>query len=72
MNEAGVDGIFISCDIIQDFFRMIGTEIAPSAAILGGVLAQEVLKIIAENEVPIFNYFGFNATDPSGIIMDLQ
>lgn len=72
MAEVGVDEIFISLDVIQDFFRMIGTEIAPSAAVLGGILAQEILKIVAENEVPIFNFFGFNAQDPSGIIMRLQ
>lgn len=68
----GVDEIFISSDMVQDFFKMIGTEIAPSAAVLGGILAQEILKIVAQNEVPIFNYFGFNAQDPSGIIMSLK
>jgi hypothetical protein len=71
MAELGVDEVFISTEVVQDFFRMIGTEIAPSAAMLGGILAQEVLKIIAQNEVPIANYFGFNAQDPSGIIMNL-
>lgn len=71
MTETGVDDIFISTELILDFFRMIGTSIAPSAAILGGILAQEILKIVAENEVPIFNFFGFNAQDPSGHIMCL-
>jgi ubiquitin-like 1-activating enzyme E1 A len=71
MEAKGVDENVLSKELIQDFFRMIGTEIAPSAAILGGILAQEVLKIVAQNEVPISNYFGFNAQDPSGIIMSL-
>lgn len=71
MQECGVDEIFVSMEMIKDFFRMIGTEVAPSAAILGGILAQEILKIVAQNEVPIANYFGFNAQDPSGIIMNL-
>lgn len=72
MAELGVDEIFLSTEIVEDFFRMIGTEIAPSAAMLGGILAQEVLKIVAQNEVPITDYFGFNAQDPSGIIMNLM
>ena len=70
--EMGVYDAFISSDLIQDFLGMIGTEIAPSAAILGGVLAQEILKIISENEMPIYNYFGFDAQEPSGIIMSLK
>jgi len=51
------------------FFSVTFGEMSPSAAVLGGVLAQEVIKAVSHKDVPIRNFFFFNgATDCSGLV----
>jgi len=50
-------------------FNVTFGEMSPSAAVLGGVLAQEVIKAVSHKDVPIRNFFFFNgATDCSGLV----
>lgn len=36
---------------------------APVAAIVGGVLAQEIIKVLSAKELPIQNWFYYNGLD---------
>ena len=39
---------------------------APVAAIVGGVLAQEMIKVLSAKELPIQNWFYYNGLDGKG------
>ncbi len=44
-------------------------ELSPAAAVLGGVLAQEIIKAVSHKDVPIRNHFFFNgASDRAGVV----
>lgn len=48
---------------------MVFGELSPAAAVLGGVLAQEIIKAVSHKDVPIRNYFFFNgASDRVGLV----
>lgn len=51
----------------RDLATLLETEMAPVAAILGGVLAQEMIKVLSKKELPIQNWFyyeGLNGKRP--------
>jgi len=48
---------------MTQFGRNLGTEISPVCAVLGGISAQEIVKIIFRNDVPFLNFFFFNGLD---------
>jgi hypothetical protein len=54
--------------IPADFMRLLFSELSPVAAIVGGVLAQEIIKVISHKEAPHRNFFFYNPTDSSGIV----
>lgn len=48
---------------------MVFGELSPAAAVVGGVLAQEIIKAVSHKDAPIRNYFFFNgATDFNGVV----
>jgi ubiquitin-like 1-activating enzyme E1 A len=49
-----------------------GCEVSPVAAILGGIMGQEVVKAISKRDEPICNFFVFNGDDCAGTIAALQ
>ena len=49
--------------------RFVFGELSPAAAVLGGVLAQEIIKAVSHKDVPIRNHFFFNgASDRAGVV----
>ncbi|KAK9246370.1 hypothetical protein V1506DRAFT_535356 [Lipomyces tetrasporus] len=50
----------ISPEFTASFARNIGTELSPIAAILGGVLAQDMLNYLGRREQPIQNFVIFD------------
>ncbi|KAM7254229.1 hypothetical protein ACFE04_028529 [Oxalis oulophora] len=46
-------------------------EFPPVCAIVGGILGQEVIKVISGKGDPVKNFFFFNATDGKGIIENI-
>ncbi len=57
---------------IRSLVQNRNAEISPVCAILGGFLAQEILKVISANETPIINFFGYDADEAHGQIMRLE
>ncbi|KAG7533722.1 Ubiquitin-activating enzyme [Arabidopsis thaliana x Arabidopsis arenosa] len=48
------------------------TEFPPACAIIGGILGQEVIKVISGKGEPLKNFFYFDAEDGKGVIEDLS
>ncbi len=46
-----------------------GCDFSPVAAILGGMLGQELVKVISKKDEPIHNFFVFNGADSQGVIV---
>ncbi|CAG9759585.1 unnamed protein product [Ceutorhynchus assimilis] len=53
-------------ELDDDLFELVFGEVVPVCAIVGGVLAQEVIKGVSKKEVPIYNVFLFDPLTYSG------
>lgn len=58
--------------ISNDYFEHVFAQIAPSAAIVGGAVGQEVIKAVSQKEAPHFNYFFFDAQTSCGFIETIE
>lgn len=58
--------LYVTCCLS---IRMVFGELSPAAAVVGGVLAQEIIKAVSHKDMPIRNYFFFNGlTDRTGLV----
>jgi len=71
---------FVSIDaderVLEDstlgtFLAHVGAEIAPTTAILGGFVAQEIIKVLSGKDLPINNYFVFDGMAGVGSVETL-
>lgn len=53
-------------------FQSVFSQLSPVCAIVGGVLAQEVIKTVSQNGTPHNNMFFFNPENSSGKVMCLK
>jgi len=60
----------------QDFIEMMSTtaahEFSPVCAVVGGMLAQDILKALAAREPPIANFFTFDGNGGGGTVCRLN
>ncbi|KAG2227821.1 hypothetical protein INT45_002059 [Circinella minor] len=69
LEQMGVNDISLFNDeLLKEAISLLDTEMAPIAAIVGGVLAQEMIKVLSAKELPIQNWFYYNGLDGSGMI----
>lgn len=62
-----------NAELIPDvYFEHCFGQISPSSAILGGAVAQEVIKTISQKDAPQFNYFFFDPQTSSGFIEAIE
>ncbi|CRK99066.1 CLUMA_CG012119, isoform A [Clunio marinus] len=62
-----------SVEIVPDiYFEHVFAQISPSAAIVGGAVAHEVIKAVSQKEAPHFNYFFFDANNSCGFIETIE
>lgn len=54
--------------IPQEYFEHVFSQISPSAAVIGGVLAQEIIKVVTKKEAPNCNVFIFDPETCCGFI----
>jgi ubiquitin-like 1-activating enzyme E1 A len=59
-------------DILLERLVSNNTEFPPACAIIGGILGQEVIKVISGKGEPLKNFFYFDAEDGKGVIEDLS
>merc|ERR1719266_2776740 len=48
--------------------EMLFSELSPVAAIVGGVLAQEIIKVISNKDAPHKNFFLYNPMESCGVV----
>lgn len=54
--------------IPADILPMLFSELSPVAAIVGGVLGQEVIKVISNKDAPHNNFFLYNPLESCGVV----
>lgn len=57
----------LSKDYRAQFFNF-GVEFMPVSAIVGGIAAQEMIKILSANDEPLNNFFFYDSSDGSGLV----
>lgn len=64
---------FANETVIPDtYFEHIFSQISPAAAIVGGSLAQEIIKTVSQKDAPHFNYFFFDPQASCGFIETIE
>lgn len=66
------DDISDSSLVTNDYFEHVFAQFSPTAAILGGELAQEIIKTISQKDAPHFNYFFFDTQSSCGFIESIE
>lgn len=57
---------------LNNEFELVMNPPFPAAcSIVGGVLSQEAIKALSQNDVPFQNFFAYNAVDAMGYVYDL-
>lgn len=60
------------CDEAVFLWRWCVSELSPVCAVVGGVLAQEVIKAISAKDRPYMNSFLYNGQQNTGIVEQLR
>eukprot|EP00743_Colponemidia_sp_Colp-15_P002951 GILK01003192.1.p1 GENE.GILK01003192.1~~GILK01003192.1.p1 ORF type:complete len:545 (-),score=108.62 GILK01003192.1:57-1649(-) len=63
--------VAVSDEVLQELCRYGGAELHNIAAILGGVISQEAVKLITHQYTPINNTYIFNGIISKGLTMEL-
>ncbi|ELK23996.1 SUMO-activating enzyme subunit 1 [Myotis davidii] len=64
-----LDSLGVNPDLLpEDFVRFCFSEMAPVCAVVGGVLAQEIVKALSQRDPPHNNFFFFDGMKGNGIV----
>jgi len=55
----------------DQMLEQLFSELSPVAAIVGGVLAQEIIKVISNKDTPHNNFFLYNPVDSCGVVENI-
>ncbi|KAG0378165.1 SUMO-activating enzyme subunit 1 [Mortierella sp. AD032] len=72
LESAQVDGTFVDNDLLQTLVGTASAEIAPVCAIVGGFLAQDILKTLSGKDAPLLNYFLYNGLEGTGLVHHVE
>ncbi|KAL8454568.1 hypothetical protein Emed_000289 [Eimeria media] len=64
-------GSFVPDDVIRQVVQYRGSEFPTTAALIGGVAAQEAIKLLCQQFEPVNNTFLWNGTERRGIALEL-
>ncbi|KAL9618568.1 MAG: hypothetical protein Q9160_006752 [Pyrenula sp. 1 TL-2023] len=53
----------LSPSVLRNFLQNLGSEISPSAAYLGGALAQDVINVLGQRQQPLQNFLIFDGEE---------
>ncbi|KAI9355034.1 hypothetical protein DFJ73DRAFT_825845 [Zopfochytrium polystomum] len=70
--SVGLENEVLSSDFLRTVLSQLGAEITPVSAIVGGILAQEVLGAVSSKAVSVNNFFCFSALAGDGKVVHLQ
>ncbi|KAI7905522.1 uncharacterized protein BX663DRAFT_500033 [Cokeromyces recurvatus] len=69
LSDMGInDDSILDDNLISEMVRLYDTELSAVAAIVGGILAQDILRTLSAKELPIQNWFYYNGLDGSGLV----
>ncbi|KAG0098110.1 SUMO-activating enzyme subunit 1, partial [Podila epicladia] len=68
LKAAEVDSTFVDDHLLQTLVASAAAEIAPVCAIVGGFLAQDILKTLSGKDAPLYNYFLYNGLEGTGLV----
>lgn len=57
--------------LLREVVNLFDTEISSIAAIVGGILAQDILRTLSANELPIQNWFYFDGQTGKRVDLEL-
>lgn len=64
----GLPAGIVTDEFLSNFIRLQHTELSPTAAVIGGVLAQDILNVLSLKEQPIQNLFLMDGSTGEGPI----
>eukprot|EP00474_Spongospora_subterranea_P009600 CRZ10058.1 hypothetical protein [Spongospora subterranea] len=67
MKSQGLDSLTLPDNVVQETLSCWRQEFAPSTAIIGGILGQEILKTISRKDAPLQNVTIFSGWEGSAI-----
>ena len=71
MHALGLPVDMLKAHFINAFVEGCNSELAPVAAILGGVLAQDVINVLGKREQPLQNWLVFDGEANVGPVLTL-
>ncbi|KAI1300550.1 SUMO-activating enzyme subunit 1 [Mortierella claussenii] len=63
LKSAQVEDTFVSDELIHLLVDAVSAELSPVCAIVGGFLAQDILKTLSGKDAPLLNYFLYNGIE---------
>ncbi|KAF9356453.1 SUMO-activating enzyme subunit 1 [Mortierella sp. NVP85] len=72
LKSAEVDSGFVDDDLLRTLVTSATAEISPVCAIVGGFLAQDILKTLSGKDAPLLNYFLYNGIEGTGLVHHVQ
>ncbi|KAG0049129.1 SUMO-activating enzyme subunit 1 [Gryganskiella cystojenkinii] len=72
LKDAQVDPAFVDNQLIQTLVSTSSAEIMPVCAIVGGYLAQDILKTLSGKDAPILNYFLYSGMEATGHVHNIK
>ncbi|KAF9938921.1 SUMO-activating enzyme subunit 1 [Modicella reniformis] len=72
LKSAEVDSTFVKDDLLETLVASASAEISPVCAIVGGFLAQDILKTLSGKDAPLLNYFLYNGIEGTGLVHHVQ
>lgn len=58
-------------DVPEDLLSNLDGQLVPVCAIIGGIVSQEIIKIVSKKDAPIVNSFYYDALSGAGIIENM-
>lgn len=68
LERIGVDPALLTESYLRDLIGSLGCELSPVAAIVGGVFAGEVIKVVSGKDMPLNNFFFYDGIDSTGLV----
>eukprot|EP01102_Stenamoeba_stenopodia_P010716 TRINITY_DN3259_c0_g1_i2.p1 TRINITY_DN3259_c0_g1~~TRINITY_DN3259_c0_g1_i2.p1 ORF type:complete len:129 (-),score=41.41 TRINITY_DN3259_c0_g1_i2:68-454(-) len=72
MEQEGLPATFLDDNLLQQIASWDGAELSPVAAILGGLLGQEIIKVLGGKDEPLHNFFLYHGLDGSGLVEQIE
>eukprot|EP00270_Netrium_digitus_P018419 TRINITY_DN6996_c0_g1_i5.p2 TRINITY_DN6996_c0_g1~~TRINITY_DN6996_c0_g1_i5.p2 ORF type:complete len:102 (+),score=31.57 TRINITY_DN6996_c0_g1_i5:269-574(+) len=69
--ETGVGQVALPDDVIAEMCRFAASELHTTAAVMGGVAAQEAIKVLTWQFVPVAGTLVYNGINSSFLVMNI-